>query len=115
MTPFHKMSLTSASRHVSIVLTCSIGLHYVTTPVCVGLISMTLKLRSGQSKKFHHFIDQTGVSDEEKSVTRQIQQAKAYMAKKRWTVLTNSSSWMMVSVVSPRGSVTQGSTIRGAA
>ena len=31
--------------------------------------------------------DQTGVSDEEKSVTRQIEHAKAYAAKKGWTVL----------------------------
>lgn len=30
--------------------------------------------------------DQTGVSDEEKSVTRQIEHAKAYAAKKGWTV-----------------------------
>ncbi len=29
--------------------------------------------------------DQNGVSDEEKSVTRQIEHAKAYAAQKRWT------------------------------
>ena len=33
--------------------------------------------------------DQTGVSDEEKSVTRQIENAKAYASKKSWTVSEN--------------------------
>lgn len=41
--------------------------------------------------------EQPGVSDEEKSVTRQIAHAKAYALKKAGLSPTNSFSWMMES------------------
>ena len=37
--------------------------------------------------------DQTRVADEAKSVTRQIEHATAYAARKGWTVPTSACSW----------------------
>ena len=41
--------------------------------------------------------EQNGVGDEEKSVTRQIEHAKAYAAKKGWAVPTSTSTWTTAS------------------
>ncbi len=42
--------------------------------------------------------EQTGVAAEARSVTRQIENAKAYAESKGWTVSTNTSTWMTESV-----------------